>query len=221
MSALIMFMTTFAVSLDGFGVGIMYGMRKIRIPFLSIFIISLCSGIVVFSAMHIGVIMLQFMSATVASRIGAFILIAIGLWAMGQFLLQRGHDHREESVLVQDLVQESKTSSIKFEIKSLGLVIHILRTPSRADVDRSGNISATEATLLGLALSLDAFGAGIGIGLIGFSPILTSLAIAIASGVFIFGGLRLGYVFAKVNWIRKLSVLPGFMLIIIGIIKLL
>jgi putative Mn2+ efflux pump MntP len=34
----------FAVSLDGFGVGVMYGLRKIRIPLVSIGIISLWSG---------------------------------------------------------------------------------------------------------------------------------------------------------------------------------
>lgn len=34
----------FALSLDGFGVGITYGLRKMKIPLLSVLIISLCSG---------------------------------------------------------------------------------------------------------------------------------------------------------------------------------
>ena len=54
----------FAVSLDGFGVGVMYGLRKIRIPFLSIGIISLWSGAIIFISMQIGVLMSSFMSSS-------------------------------------------------------------------------------------------------------------------------------------------------------------
>ena len=49
-----------------------------------------------------------------------------------------------------------------WEIRSLGVVIHILKKPTRADFDRSGIITGLEALFLGVALSLDAFGAGIG-----------------------------------------------------------
>ena len=47
----------------------------------------------------------------------------------------------------------------KLEIASLGLVIQILRKPTVADFDKSGTISAGEALLLGIALSVDSFGA--------------------------------------------------------------
>jgi putative sporulation protein YtaF len=110
---------------------------------------------------------------------------------------------------------------ISIELRRLGLVIQILRTPSVADMDRSGNISSSEALLLGIALSLDAFGAGIGAALIGLTPVLTASAIAAASGTFLGIGLRVGFLYAEINWIRKLSLLPGCVLIIMGIMKLL
>lgn len=203
-----------AVSLDGFGVGVMYGIRKIRIPFLSIVIISLCSGIIILGSMYLGVIMLQFLPQTAAKMIGALILMVIGVWAIIQMSLQKNNDSVDDKIL-------SEKRIIHIEIKSMGLVIDILRTPTKADVDRSGNISASEATLLGIALSLDAFGAGIGAALIGFSPLITSLVIAISSGVFITLGLRTGYLFSSIDWVRKLSVLPGCILILMGIFKLL
>jgi putative sporulation protein YtaF len=202
-----------AVSLDGFGVGVMYGIRKIRIPFLSIMIISLCSGIIILGSMYIGVIMLQFLPQAAAKMVGAFILMGIGVWAIIQMTLQKNNDPVDDKIL-------SEKRIIHIEIKSLGLVIDILRTPSKADVDRSGNISASEATLLGIALSLDAFGAGIGAALIGFSPLITSLAIAVSSGVFLTLGLRAGYLFSNVGWVRRFSVLPGFILILMGVVKL-
>ncbi|NEW07669.1 sporulation membrane protein YtaF [Paenibacillus sp. SYP-B3998] len=229
----------FAVSLDGFGVGVMYGLRKIRIPLLSIGIISLWSGIIIFSSMQIGVLMSSFMSPLVAQRIGALILIGIGIWAlmqMRQHKVQEAHEPAESLSLQGDSVHVRSTGEpvgqtldtlqrtkeiLNIELKRFGLVIQILRTPSIADVDRSGNISASEATLLGLALSLDAFGAGIGAALIGFVPFLTASVIALSSGIFIAIGLRIGFRYAEMSWMKKLSVLPGCVLIVMGIMKML
>ena len=38
------------VSLDSFGVGVAYGVNKIRVPRLSLLIIMLCSGLVVLAS---------------------------------------------------------------------------------------------------------------------------------------------------------------------------
>lgn len=228
----------FAVSLDGFGVGVMYGLRKIRIPFLSIGIISLWSGIIIYSSMQIGVLMSSFMSPMFSKRIGALILIGIGIWALSQLRQQKSHDPQESARSAEDQISLSsvppsghepatldtlqRTKEIlNIELKRFGLVIQILRTPSIADVDKSGNISASEATLLGLALSLDAFGAGIGAALIGFVPLLTASVISISSGSFIALGLRIGFRYAEMTWMKKLSILPGCVLILMGLLKLL
>lgn len=220
----------FAVSLDGFGVGVMYGLRKIRIPLGPLAIISLWSGVVIFSSMLIGVWMSAFLSPAVAKRIGAVILIGIGIWALVQIVRQRSGDSEEEQTAEIAAVRPKQVKAggttvvekqiFSWEIRSVGLVIQILRTPTAADVDNSGNISVSEAMLLGLALSLDSFGAGIGAALIGFSPLLTSVVIAFASGTFIAVGLRIGLRYAEMDWMRKLSFLPGCVLIVMGIMKL-
>ncbi|MFS0837500.1 MntP/YtaF family protein [Paenibacillus sp. 1P03SA] len=244
-----------AVSLDGFGVGMMYGLRKIRIPLPSLAIISLCSGIIICISMSLGVWLSKYLSPHYAGMLGAVILIGIGIWALVQFLAQkqgsdRDSEEKEHTGTVNETaavpagkvrleavfpsspvaVREPAASGIKpereprmfsIEIKRLGLVIQILRTPSAADVDRSGNISSSEATLLGIALSLDAFGAGIGAALIGYTPLLTSAVIVVTSGLFIYFGLKIGYKYSGLGWIRKVSVLPGVVLILMGISKLL
>ncbi|WP_025852591.1 manganese efflux pump, partial [Paenibacillus ehimensis] len=69
----------FAVSLDGFGVGVTYGLRKIRIPLPSIAIIAAWSGVIIFASMQIGVWMSRFVDPVVAKDIGAVILMGIGL----------------------------------------------------------------------------------------------------------------------------------------------
>ena len=78
--------------------------------------------------------------------------------------------------------QEEKVR--KLEIASLGLVIQILRKPTVADFDKSGTISAGEALLLGIALSVDSFGAGIGASLLGYAPAMMAILVAVMSSLF-------------------------------------
>ncbi|MBB3109577.1 putative sporulation protein YtaF [Paenibacillus phyllosphaerae] len=220
----------FAVSLDGLGVGITYGLRRIRIPVFSVVIISACSGFVVWLAMQIGTVLASYLSPDFAGWIGAILLLVIGCWALIQHF-RRGQQDSDEVTeeeekapsATEKLPAERITAKtiVILELKRLGLVIQILRTPQIADVDRSGIISASEAILLGFALSLDSFGAGLGAAMIGFSPVLTALIICTSSGLFLLGGMQLGFRFASMKGMQALSVLPGIMLIVMGIMKLL
>lgn len=226
LSVVSLLLLALAVSLDGFGVGVMYGLRRIRIPLPSVAIISLCSGIIIYVSMQIGVWISRFVDPSFAKTVGAVILMGIGLWAIYQMLTEK-QDGEEPDAGKQPAVAGTAGAAvatpkeiINIELKRLGLVIQILRTPSIADMDRSGNISPSEAMLLGTALSLDAFGAGIGAALLGFTPWLTAAVIALASGTFLSAGLSFGFRFANLKWIRKLSILPGFVLILMGIMKL-
>ncbi|UUZ93748.1 hypothetical protein LJK87_03290 [Paenibacillus sp. P25] len=136
-------------------------------PALSVGIISCCSGLIIYASMQIGVLMSRFVHPEVAKMIGAFILMGIGIWAIYQMFTQKKEDPGSEPEAQESAEQPKPSPSAKeilyIELKRFGLVIQILRTPSIADMDRSGNISPYEAMLLGLALSLDAFGAGIGV----------------------------------------------------------
>ncbi|BBI34921.1 sporulation membrane protein YtaF [Cohnella abietis] len=218
---------SFAVSLDGFGVGITYGVRKIKIPVSSILIISACSGLIILLSMMVGVALTGWMSPDGASAVGAVILIGIGTVALIQFIRNGGRDEAKQST-AQDVASEEvivignePAPVLKMELKVFGFIIQILRTPSAADMDLSGTISAGEAFFLGTALSLDAFGAGIGAALVGFPPLLTAILIAAASGLFLWSGTRVGFWVSGWRWVRQLSMLPGIILIVMGIFKLL
>lgn len=217
----------FAVSLDGFGVGVTYGLRKIRIPFLSVFIIACCSGLIIWLSMQAGGWLGGFLSETAAKWIGAGILIAIGVWALIQLGMARGNDEGTERSERERRSQRVDASAsvpmqvLKVELKRLGLVIQILRKPQAADVDRSGSISSSEAVMLGVALSIDAFGAGLGAALLGLPALLTAVVIAVSSAVFLISGTSVGLRFAARRSRHALSVLPGILLIMMGIMKLL
>ncbi|SDX16116.1 MntP/YtaF family protein [Paenibacillus sp. CF384] len=229
----------FAVSLDGFGVGVTYGLRRIRIPVPSIVIIAFCSGLVVWLSMQIGALLTGYMSPDVAKWIGAILLMLIGVWALIQYWKRRTEGDSEDSDsgetsaaasaenggndgtgAAMGNIRMAASTIVILELKRLGIVIQILRTPQMADVDRSGIISASEAVLLGFALSLDSFGAGLGAAMVGFNPLLTAVVISGASGIFLLAGMRLGFRFAAWRGMRALSVLPGIMLIVMGVMRL-
>lgn len=201
----------FAVSLDSFSVGFTYGMRKMRIPFKSIFIIACCSAVTMLGAMFLGEVLTRIFPVYITEKLGGFILMLIGAWVLYQFFRPTKENLEEE---------EAEKTLINFEIKTFGIVINILRKPMSADIDKSGTITGVEAFLLGLALSLDAFGAGIGAALLGYSPIIMSLLVAGMSSLFVSIGIKSGHIFSKVAWMDKFSCLPGIILIMIGIWKL-
>ncbi|WP_175990802.1 sporulation membrane protein YtaF [Bacillus sp. Marseille-Q1617] len=200
----------FAVSLDSFSTGLTYGLRKVKIPLKSISIISICSASSLLAAMMVGRAIQSFITPVWAGRIGGLILVAIGVAVLYQFFRpQKDFEHHPS---------EEKTL-INFEIKSIGLVIQILRRPLTADFDRSGTITGIEAFMLGIALSLDAFGAGIGAALLDFSPLVLAVAILCMSFIFLSSGLRMGQFFSHIKWVQRVSFLPGVLLILIGILR--
>lgn len=196
-----------AVSLDSFGVGLTYGLRKMKLPIRSLLLIAGCSATSILIAMVFGNIIQTYLSPTVSEMIGGIILILIGAWATYQAVRPAEN---------QEITKEDKII-LNFEIKVLGVVIRILRKPMTADLDHSGTITGREAILLGIALSLDAFGAGIGAALIGFSPFLMALSVALMSALFVSLGMKSGRKFADSKWIKKFSFIPGLLLIILGI----
>lgn len=198
-----------AISLDSFSTGIAYGLRKMKIPIRSILIIALCTAASLGIAMLVGQFIVQFVSPVVANRIGGLILIGIGVWVIFQFFrTNREHKEPEENLV------------LTWEIKSLGIVIQILKRPTQADFDQSGSITGLEALLLGAALSLDAFGAGIGAAMIGYSPLILACSAAIMSALFLGSGLQIGNIFSKIQWMQKIAFLPGVLLVIIGLLKM-
>ncbi|RIW29720.1 sporulation membrane protein YtaF [Bacillus salacetis] len=206
--AYLLFMLAFAVSLDSFSTGLTYGLRKMRIPMRSIVIISFCSAGTLLAAMSIGGAAGNILPEGIADKIGGLILIALGAFVLLQFF-RSGKDYAidEEKIL------------FNFEIESIGLVINILKRPTAADFDRSGTITGVEAVMLGLALSLDAFGAGLGAALLGYSPLLLAFTVMIMSVVFLSAGLQIGKSFAHMGWVQKVSFLPGVLLILIGVLR--
>ena len=195
------------LSLDCLGAGFSYGLQKILLPWYGIVIICCCSGMVLAVSMLMGSWLGQFIAPRLVRFAGAGLLIGLGLCMLCKS--------------IQELVQQEDNNALfQWKLSRFGIVIQILKEPRRADLDRSGRISSKEAFWLGLALSLDSCGAGIGMALMGHSPFWTSLCTAGSAFLFLSLGLYLGEHLGEQLSYKTIKLLPGCLLMVIGLLRL-
>ena len=208
MEQLSIILLAIAISLDGFNVGMTYGLQGIIMNYTSILIISITSMIAIFLTGNLGVLISNYIDLHTAEIIGSLILMIMGSW-----LIYVSYRNKRASPT------KEKGLNINLKIKSIKIVIKILKEPKKADIDKSGSICKKEAMFLGVALALDAMGAGLGAALNGFAIKWLVFYIGIISYSFINGGYILG---GKLE--HKLpayfNYLPGTIMIILAIVKL-
>ncbi len=195
-------------NLDNLGVGISYGMRKVRIPWQSNLLIAFITSLGTLISMTFGSLVSYAMDPAVASTVGAFIIMGAGVWVI--FLDRyQGSMGRERScpVSVYDVPQ------------SIARIFSFLKEPLRADLDASGTISLYEGTLLGLALTINNVSSGIGAGMAGVNIAATTLLVLMLSFIMLSGGAVLGSSYAA-RWLGdKAGLVGGLLLIMIGIFE--
>lgn len=193
------------VSLDGFAAGAAYGARKIRLPLLAVSLISITSAVTMYISMSIGSVLRDIIPERAASILGAALLIFLGAY----FILQQ--------FKTPSKVSEAERDILHFRIASLGLVIRVWHDPLLADSDKSGGINPGEAIVLGIALALDAFGAGLGAAMTGLPSLLTALSIGLSKFILVNLGLCAGGSLARLVTPKIMSLLPGLLLIVLGV----
>jgi len=202
------------ISLDGFVAGIAYGLRRVRIPLTSVGIASLVSGVAVLVGMQAGVFVGHYIDGGFVPRLGAVLLIGLGLWGMIQS--QREAD---PAVISSSVQSKEEDMILRVKLQPFGLVIQVWKEPLTADLDCSGTIGGWEAVLLGLALALDAMGVGLAAALAGFPLLATSSSIIVVSFLALSGGLLLGSHWAAQDKVSRgvFRYLPGGVLMTIGL----
>lgn len=214
--ALVMF--ALALNMDSFAAGAAYGVRNIKLPVASLAIISIMSMAAITISMVLGHAVAGYFSAIFAHRLGGAILFFIGLWVLIQSLQENQQKNKEAPE--NEPEQEAPGPVLQIHIRALGLVIQILREPSRADLDRSGTISPREAVLLGLALAMDAFAAGFAVSMLGFNILFTALMVGLGHYILTYLGLLAGMRVGASRLSQKVAALPGFILIALGLLKI-
>lgn len=197
-----------ASNLDNFGIGVSYGVQKIRIPFLSNLFIAGLSFLSTFLAVLAGHSLTHWLLW--ANALGALGLIGIGLWV--------ALHHSDNTSLPS---AKPSASTFLISIKPLNCIIQITKNPSAADLDANGIISLKEALVLGFSLSLNCLATGVGAGLTGLTPLPTAVSVFLFSLLTISAGYHTGWKTAD-NWLERGSqIAAGVLLILIGLYELL
>ena len=193
------FLIGIASNLDNAGVGIAYGIRKIRISWFNNFIIAFLVFIY-FISWIFGNWIALFISEFTANLIGAIVLGIIGVFILCQpFLGQRN-------------TVGSKDGNV---------LMGILRDPEKADFDGSKTISFSEAIVLGIALSINNIAGGFDAGVTNLNLWLTATISGVFSFICISGFAYVGKRYLAEYLGKWATVIAGVLLILIGIDQLL
>ena len=152
-----------SLSIDAFGVGIAYGLRKVQIPFLSKMVICFFSILYSGMALALGKAIYGIIPPIAAKITGVAMLAVMGIYIILKALPEDDRNNTAE------VCCKGSRTILEIAVKSLGITIQVIKNPVEGDIDRSGYIDIQESLMLGLALSVDAIGVGIGSALAGRS----------------------------------------------------
>lgn len=197
-----------AVSIDGFFAGVAYGIKQIKVPFLSLLIIGtvtlFCTGFASYGSSFLA----AYLNPTLTTIIGSILLISIGLAGiLRQFFAK------------PELPEESSMpKNITFSIGKI--VISIMAKPECADMDKSNRLNTIEAMLLGIALGIDNMVATFAAGLVETLPIYTPLIMCIIQSILVYAGIVIAGRITTAKMKERLSYAPGIVLICLGFLRL-
>lgn len=160
-------------SLDNLGVGITYGIRKIRIGFSSNALIS----VVCFLFSYSGILFGNWISSVIPGLLPVLLSVFL-LFVIGFRIIWLSLPHKQQ--------KEEDESGERKGLSS------ILQNPECADIDNSKDIGVLEALVLGIALSANALTNGLSAGLLGYSPLVVSFASAVGSFLTVWLGVKVG-----------------------------
>ncbi len=222
------------LSIDCLGVGLSYGMRRIVLPWYGRAIISCCSGAAIAVSMLLGVLLEGVIPGEQIHLFGECMLVCLGAFFLVRSVLelrkeeqnqgngQGKHEASQDCDGVCSINRVKEDGALfQWRVPGLDIMIRIMQDPSRADLDQSGKINTKEAVWLGFALAMDSFGAGVCIALMGFSPLWISLCTLVFAYLLVTTGYVWGGKAGENPAYHKLNLLPGIMLITLGMVRIL
>lgn len=209
------------LSIDCLSVGLSYGMRRMILPQSGRLIISCCSGIAMAISMFLGRLLEGVIPGGQIHLFGECLLVCLGIFFLTRSVMDLRKEKLEQENTEGIACDAAGKTLFQWCIPGLDVIVQILNHPQQADLDQSGNINSKEAIWLGLALAIDSFGAGIGIALMGFSLFWVSFCTLAFAYLFVTVGYLWGKHAGENPAYRKLKLLPGSMLIILGLIRIL
>jgi putative sporulation protein YtaF len=201
-----------ALSIDGFIAGMAYGLRNIRMPFASLIIVCIITVLCTETAMACAAMLGNFIDPHIAIMLGSLLLILIGMVSLFQEYLTKN---------VTPYQSDGDVTARKLTFSIGRLVISIMTKPETADVDHSQRISSLEAIFLGLALGVDNMVATFAAALMGSLPLYTPVVMGLVQVIVFSSGVYASTRFVPERLKNRFPYLPGAILIILGLLRIL
>lgn len=201
-----------SLSVDAFGIGLSYSLRKVKIPLIPKLIISLISVLITAISFLLGNAILLFISENVAKLIGCVMLIILGALTIFKGLRENGNDE-----------EPKKNDVISFFIKPLQVTVKIIKEHKKSNADSSKKVDVFESIYLGLSLSVDSLVVGVTYAIIGSLSFFVPIYVGIGQFAFLSLGAILGAKISKAknNINSKVFVfISGAILIILAIVRM-
>lgn len=200
-----------SLSMDALGIGISYGLRSIKVPNLPKIIIGFISLLFTAIAIGIGNIIVLFLPAYLTKLIGAGMLAVLGMIIVIQAVWKN-------KKVISENTKKNKTWL--WNIKSLGITVKITRAPEVLDKN-SNKMSVKESIYMGVALSIDSFGAGISSAVSGMNNLFVPIMVGVCQFVFLSFGIICGQKLTSFKRIDSdiFMVLSGALLIILAFVR--
>lgn len=196
-----------ALCVDAFATSVTYGIRKIKIPVSSALVISFIGTTFLGIALSLATVLKQFISSQTCIAISVALLFFLGITSLFQ------------STIKSYLKKHKGQKNVKFSLFDISFVVDIYIDETKADYDNSKTLSAKEAILLAIALSVDSLATGFSAGL-AINSILEVLILCFVMGfVAVKIGCFIGDRISKKSKVN-LSWSSGVILIILAVLKI-
>lgn len=202
------FMLAVAVSMDAFVSSFAYGSSRIKIPMLSVMVVTLVCSFILGVSLLAGSLLRTFLPGWLTLSICFIILFTLGVVKFFDSITKsiiRRHNHFNRAV--------------RFSMFNFHFILSLYADPEAADVDASQSISPAEAASLAIALSLDGVAVGFGAALGDVNVLAVFLCSLVTGGLAVILGCYTGDKVAgrlpfDISW------LGGAMLIVLAFVKL-
>ncbi|MED1203625.1 sporulation membrane protein YtaF [Heyndrickxia acidicola] len=195
-NVLLMIAIGVASNLDNAGVGVAYGIKKIKVPFVANSIIAFIGFLFALLGGLFGNWVSIWLSPFVCNIIGMIVLVTIGVWVLSQPYIEKRVKHRPSN---------------------RNLLLQILQNPEDADLDGSKSVGLLESLLLGVALSINNLAGGFDTGITHLNIWITSLISGVFSYVCVGVCAYLGSRVSGERLGRQASFIAGIILILVGL----
>ncbi|MFD1175105.1 sporulation membrane protein YtaF [Paenibacillus puldeungensis] len=185
-----------ASNLDNAGVGIAYGVRKIRIPWYSNLAIAFISFLATLMSGLFGSWISSWIHPWIGQLLGTVVIVGVGIWVLMQPFTEK-----------KPLPPQNDAQ----------MLTRLLRNPEEADVDSSKSLNLGESFLLGIALAMNALAGGFNAGITQLNVWLTSLSVGFFSFILLALCAGFGEKYAAEKFGNQATIISGLLLILIGI----